>query len=129
MSILSNTRSNTTKTTPPHSTDKIQEAPADIAHEFQNFVADVERLVRDTAQLSGDDLARTKIKLNQRINAAKQYVNSAGNTLADQTQKAAALTNEYVHEKPWAAIGTGAVVSFVLGLLLGHRNEDPPNKQ
>lgn len=122
MSILSNTR----KTPPPNSNDKVQDDSADITQEFKNFVTDVERLVKEAANLSGDDLARTKIKLNQRINTAKQFISNTGNTLVDQTQKAATATNEYVHEKPWTAIGTGAVVSFVLGLLLGHRNDDPP---
>lgn len=124
MSILSNTR----KTPPPAGNDKPQDVAADISQEFKKFVADVERLVKETANLSGDELAHTKIKLNQRINAAKQYISTTSNTLVEQTQKAATATNELVHEKPWAAIGTGAVVSFVLGLLLSKRNDDPPNK-
>jgi len=122
MSIPSNTR----KIPPPVS--KAQDVPADSNQEFKNFVADVERLVKEAANLSGDELAHAKIKLNQRINAAKQYISSTSHTLAEQTQKAATATNEYVHEKPWAVIGTGAVMSFVLGLLLGLRNDDPPNK-
>lgn len=128
MSILSHTR----KTPPLGSSDKIQDVSADIAEEFKNFVNDVELLVKESAYLSGDDLARAKIKLNQRINAAKHYLNNARNKLVDQTQKAATATNTYVHEKPWTAIGTGAVVSFVLGLLLGQRNDDlfgKPNDQ
>jgi ElaB/YqjD/DUF883 family membrane-anchored ribosome-binding protein len=124
MSILSNTR----KTPPITSKEKVQDISTDITQEFKNFVTDVERLVKETANLSGDELAHTKIKLNQRINAAKQFISNTGNTLVDQTQKAATATNELVHEKPWAAIGTGAVVSFVLGLLLSKRNDDPPNK-
>lgn len=124
MSNLSNTR----KTPLAKSTEKIQDASTDIAHEFNNFVIDVERLVKEAADLTGNDLARAKLKLNQRINTAKHYISSAGTTLSEQTQKAAALTNEYVHEKPWAVIGTGAVVSFVLGLLLGQRNDDQQEK-
>ena len=134
MSILSHT-SKTPPSSPPPSQgnglanlNKSQDAAPDITQEFKNFVADVERLTKEAAKLSGDDLARTKIQLNQRINSAKHFISSTSNTLAEQTQKAAAATNEFVHEKPWAVIGTGAVVSFVLGLLLGQRNDDPPNK-
>jgi len=124
MSILSNTR----ETPPSVSKDATPYAAADISQEFKKFVADVERLVKETANLSGDELAHTKIKLNQRINAAKQYISTTSNTLVEQTQKAATATNELVHEKPWAAIGTGAVVSFVLGLLLRQRSDEPSNK-
>ncbi len=120
MSILSHTR----KTPPVSSSDNIHDVSADIAEEFKNFVNDVECLVKEATHLSGDDLARVQIKLNQRINTAKHYLNSTRNKLVDQTQKAATATNTYVHDKPWTAIGTGAVVSFVLGLLLGQRNDD-----
>lgn len=119
MSILSHTA----KKEVGISKDKIHEASTDITNEFKNFVSDIENLVKETASLTGDDLAQVKIKINQRINAAKHRINSAGETMLTQARKTAARTNEYVHEKPWAIIGTSAVVSFVLGMLLGHRDE------
>lgn len=107
----------------------IKETSTDVAHEFKSFVADIENMIKETASLKGDDLARAQIKINQRIISAKQHIQRAGGSIAhqavEQTRKAAVRTNEYVHEQPWAVIGTGAVVSFVLGLLLGsgHRAE------
>jgi ElaB/YqjD/DUF883 family membrane-anchored ribosome-binding protein len=120
MSILSHT----VKTEPGNSKDKIHQASTDIAHEFKSFVADIESLIKETASLTGDDLAQAKIKINHRINAAKHHINAASGTMLDQARKTAVRTNEYVHEKPWAIIGTGALVSFVLGMLLGHRDEN-----
>lgn len=118
MSILSHTA----KTESSNSKDKIHEASIDIAHEFKSFVSDIESLVKETASLTGDDLAQAKIKINQRINAAKHRINNASDTMLAQARKTAVRTNEYVHEKPWAIIGTSALVSFVLGMLLGHRD-------
>lgn len=124
MSILSHTA----KADLNKGKEEIKEASADISQEFKTFVADVESMIKETASLTGDDLARAQIKLNQRIVAAKQHINKAGHSIAhqaaEQTRKAAVRTNEYVHEQPWAVIGTGAVVSFVLGLLLGSSHRD-----
>lgn len=117
MSILSHTA----KTDLSNSKDKLQDASADISAEFKSFVSDVESLIKETASLTGDDLARAKIKLNQRVIAAKQTVNGARDTMFEQARKTATLTNEYIHEKPWAVIGTSALVSFVLGILLAQR--------
>lgn len=109
--------------------NSMKEASMDIAHEFKNFVSDVENLIKETASLTGDDLARAQLKFNQRISAAKAQITKASSTIAtqatDQARKAAVRTNEYVHEQPWAVIGTSTLVSFVLGLLLGngHREE------
>jgi len=118
MSILSHTA----KTDLSNSKDKLHNASADIAAEFKSFVSDVESLIKETASLTGDDLARAKIKLNQRVISAKQTVNGASHTVLEQARKAATHTNELIHEKPWAAIGTGALVSFVLGILLAQRS-------
>jgi ElaB/YqjD/DUF883 family membrane-anchored ribosome-binding protein len=119
MSILSRT----VKTEPSDSKDKIHAASTDLANEFKSFVSDIESLLKETASLTGDELAQAKIKLNQRISAAKQCISNASDTMLDQARKTATRTNEYVHEQPWAVIGTGALVSFVLGMLLGHRDE------
>lgn len=120
MSILSHA----VKTDPGNSKDKIHEASTDLANEFKSFVADIESLVKETASLTGDDLAQAKIKINQRIIAAKHSIRTTSDTMLDQARKTATRTNEYVHEKPWTIIGTGALVSFVLGMLLGHRSEN-----
>lgn len=115
MSLLSHSTS---------SKDKIHEASNDTAHDFKNFVNDVEILIKETTTLTGDELAQARVKLNQRINAAKQRINSASSSMLDQARKTAATTNEYVHEKPWQIIGAGALVSFVLGVLVGYRKEN-----
>lgn len=125
MSILSHTAKAELK----DAKNDIKEASTEIAQEFKSFVADIESMIKETASLHGDDLARAQIKINQRILSAKQHISKAGSSIAhqaaEQTRKAAVRTNEYVHEQPWAVIGTGALVSFVLGLLLGsgHREE------
>ena len=124
MSTLSDISKTSTETR-----GKVAQASTDITNEFKTFVNDIEALIKETAHLTGDELAQAKIKLNQRINNARQYVSNITNTVAEQAQRAATHTNELVHEKPWAAIGTGALVSFVLGVLLGqHTNHDNKTK-
>jgi ElaB/YqjD/DUF883 family membrane-anchored ribosome-binding protein len=116
MSILSHAQAETSK-------EKIHEASQDIAHEFKSFVSDVEHLIKETASLTGDDLARAKAKLNQRIQSAKQSISNASGNIADQARKTATATNKYVHENPWTIIGVGALASFVLGAAIGYRRD------
>lgn len=118
MSILSHTTQADSDTT--STKERVHEASADISHEFKSFVSDIERLVKETASLTGDDLARAKIKLNQRINLAKHTINNASSTLMDGARKTATATNDYVHDKPWPVIGAGALVGFLVGVLIGN---------
>ncbi len=99
----------------------LQNLGSDISKEFKTFVADIENLVKESASLTGEDLVRAKAKINQRIDAAKQCADQTGSTILQQARKTADLTNHYVHEQPWTVVGTGAVVSFMLGFLLARR--------
>lgn len=122
MSILSQSNQPQTNQSESDNTkEKIHDASLDLSNEFKNFVNDVERLIKETASLTGDDLARAKIKLNQRINLAKHTINNATSSLMDEARKTATATNEYVHDKPWTVIGAGALVSFMLGVLIGQK--------
>jgi ElaB/YqjD/DUF883 family membrane-anchored ribosome-binding protein len=119
MSILSSS----SKMDSSNTKDKIHEISADIAEEFKCFVSDIENLIKETASLTGDELAQAKIKLNQRVNAAKKFANTTGNNLIDRARKTASVTNEYVHAKPWPIISASVLVSFALGILIGHCKE------
>jgi ElaB/YqjD/DUF883 family membrane-anchored ribosome-binding protein len=41
--------------------------------------------------------------------------------MLDRTKQAARVTDEYVHENPWKAVGIAAGVGLIVGLLIGRR--------
>lgn len=91
------------------------------AREFKNFLADIEDLIKETTSLSGEDLARVKAKLSERVAAAKESVEEMGETIATRARRAAADTDSYVHEQPWKVIGASAAIGFLVGFLLARR--------
>ncbi len=92
-----------------------------IAREFHNLVADIEDLLKATTQLTGEDLVKAKAKLQERVTAAKDSIEEMGETVAHRARKTAAVTNNYVHEKPWNAVGMGIVTGVLIGYLLTRR--------
>ncbi len=106
------------------STEVIREKSSDLAHEFRTFVHDVESLIRSSTDLSGEDLAKAKARINERITSAKKSLESIGGTIADRASKTATTANTYVHEQPWPVIGASAAVGFLAGYLLSRRSED-----
>jgi ElaB/YqjD/DUF883 family membrane-anchored ribosome-binding protein len=93
-----------------------------VSREFHNFIADMEDLVKATSNLTGEELAKAKVKISQRVEAAKESITEMGESIVHRVGKGATVTNQYVHEKPWNAIGTTAVVGFLLGYLLARRS-------
>jgi len=102
--------------------DQVQQASVDISKEFKSFLCDIEDLFKETTSLTGDDLARAKVKLNQRIEEAKETAGVAGKTIAQQARRTAAATDAYVRERPWTVLGAGVALSFLVGYLLSRRD-------
>lgn len=94
---------------------------AGVSREFRNFLADVEDLIKATSTLTGDELARNRERLTERVSEARESVEALGAAVEHRARRTAAVTDEYVREEPWKAIGIGTAVGFLLGLVLARR--------
>lgn len=92
-----------------------------LSREARNFLADIEDLVKATTSLTGEELVHAKAKLAERITAAKASVDQMGGAIADGTRQAAQTTDRFVHERPWQAVGIGAALGVLVGLLIARR--------
>lgn len=111
------TQSNTAETVAA----KANQVASNASIEFQNFIADVEDLVKETTTLTGEDLNRAKAKLSARLADAKESVMEMSDEIAKRARSGATATNNYVHEQPWKAIGAGAAVGLLIGFALARR--------
>lgn len=93
-----------------------------LAKEFQNFLADIEQLIEATTSLTGEDLARAKAKLSERIQTARHSVEAMGHAVVTRTRESAAATDRYVHEQPWKAVGISALLGLLTGVIIARRH-------
>jgi ElaB/YqjD/DUF883 family membrane-anchored ribosome-binding protein len=93
-----------------------------VSGEFNSFLADIEELIKATTSLTGEDLTRAKAKLNARILKAKESVDEMSGVIADRARSTAKITDGYVHEQPWQAIGIGAALGLLIGFVLANRS-------
>lgn len=95
--------------------------PSALSSEFRNFVADIEDFIKATTSLTGDELARAKARLIDRVATAKQSARQVSGEIAERARMTARATDDYVHAQPWTAIGIGAAAGVLLGLALARR--------
>lgn len=105
---------------PSTATDTPGNAPA-VPSEVRNFVADIGDLITATTSLTGADLDRAKAKLVERAAAAKAALARMGTEVGERARQTARVTDNYVHDRPWQAIGIGALLGLVLGIVLARR--------
>ena len=96
-------------------------AGSEVNGEFHSFIADIEDLITSMTPLTGEDLARAKAKLSERIAIARESVNAMGTQIADRARKTARVTHLYVQEHPWQAVGIGAVLGLLIGVVVARR--------
>ncbi len=82
-------------------------------------IADAEELLRLGAQQTGTAAAEWRAKVEARIADAKAAMRDMQEAALDRIRAAGKATDDYVHEKPWQAIGVAAGVAAGVGLLLG----------
>ena len=98
------------------------ESPAPAPEgEFHSFIADIEDLITSMTPLTGEDLARAKAKLSERVATAKESVTVMGREVAHKARRTARVTNLYVEEHPWQAVGIGAALGLLIGVVLARR--------
>lgn len=95
---------------------------AGLSGEVHSFLDDVEDLIKEASALSGDDLARAKTNISQRLNSAREAVEAFGGEMASRARSTVDATDSYVHRQPWQAIGIGTAFGVLLGMVLARRH-------
>jgi len=92
-----------------------------LISDFKVVIADAEALIRATANQGGEAVVNLRAKAEESLAAAKVKLADAQDVLVEKGRVAAKATDDYVHEKPWHAVGIAAGVGLVVGLLIGRR--------
>jgi len=92
-----------------------------LVTDFKAVISDTEDLLRATASDTGERVTAARQRLEDRLRTTKAQLLELQETAVAKAKAAAHATDEYVHEHPWQAIGVGAAVGFLLGLLTCRR--------
>ena len=92
-----------------------------LIQDFKVVVADAEALIKATAGQGGEAVAAMRAKAEASLATAKEKMREVQAALLVKTRAAAKATDEYVHVHPWQAVGVGAAVGLLVGLLIARR--------
>jgi ElaB/YqjD/DUF883 family membrane-anchored ribosome-binding protein len=89
--------------------------------DFKVVLADAEEMLKATASQTGEKAAEMREKVGDHLKRAKIRLQEEQEKALARTKEVAGATDDYVHDHPWQAVGVGAGIGFLLGLLIGRR--------
>lgn len=97
-----------------------------LVEDLKAVVRDAEDLLKATAGQAGEHLAQVRARAESSLRSAREKLASLVDCddAAERVRHAAHRANGYVRANPWLAIGAGAALGLVVGLLVARRNPD-----
>ena len=92
-----------------------------LVQDFKIVVADAEELLRATASTAGEKVAAARERVQDSLHQVKVKLAEAEDVIVQKGKQAVRVTDEYVQENPWRAVGVGVAIGLVIGLLIGRR--------
>ncbi len=89
--------------------------------ELKSLADTLEEVLRGSSQKPKAEFDRLRSKAESALKETRTRLGDGSERLAEQTKVVAEKADEYVHDNPWAGIGIGAVIGFVLGALITRR--------
>ncbi len=92
-----------------------------LVDEFSSVLSEAESLLDKAAKETGDKARDLRSQVESRLLSAKLKLQEMEGEAVDRAKAAARVTDDYVHDHPWQAIGVAAILGFAAGLLMNRR--------
>ena len=92
-----------------------------LVADLKVVISDAEELLRVTANQAGEKVGELRVRMQENLIAARHKLADAEAALKEKSREVARVTDDYVHDHPWKAIGVAAGAGLLVGLLIGRR--------
>ena len=102
-------------------TENSESARDKLVDDFSAVLGEAEEMLKRAATETGDKARDLRSKVETKLLRAKLSLQEIEGQAVDHAKAAARATDDYVHDKPWQAIGIAAAIGVVVGLLMNRR--------
>jgi len=101
--------------------DRMGQHKDKIVSELRSGVDDAQGFLNAAAASTGEKAAELRDKATAALKRAQESLSDWQATVVEKGRDAAIMTDDYVHENPWQAIGIGAAIGFLIGVVVARR--------
>ena len=92
-----------------------------LAGDFQRVMDDIDALLSAGGTKVEGEVKAIRERLRERLDDTRQRLGDLQAEGIEQARRAAHRTDEYVHDHPWHAVGVGAALGLLVGVLIARR--------
>ena len=92
-----------------------------LVKDFTDVLSEADALLKQAAKESGDKASDLRAQVEAKLRTAKLRLQEMQDDAVDRARAAARATDDYVRDNPWQAIGIGAAIGFLVGLVIARR--------
>ncbi len=92
-----------------------------LVADFRQVIASAEELLNATANQSGDAIEKARSRAESTLRDARRKLAELEHEVVDEAKRLVADGEQQIKEHPWTAVGVGAGVGLLLGLLIARR--------
>jgi ElaB/YqjD/DUF883 family membrane-anchored ribosome-binding protein len=96
-------------------------SPDALLTELQEVIDKGEKALDATADMKSTDATSLRTRVQARVLEARADLTRLQDLTVEKAKAAGRVTDEYVHENPWRAVGLGAAVGLLIGVLATRR--------
>lgn len=92
-----------------------------LLDQSQVILQEAELLLQEASQAGGKDAEALYARAVERLRTAKTRLVEVEQVAVAKAKQAAKVTDAYVHDHPWQAIGAAAAIGALVGMLISRR--------
>lgn len=93
----------------------------DFVQSVKTSLDDAEKLLQEAAGATGDKAAELRERAMVSLRRTREALYDTQDALLERGRRAARVTDDYVHDNPWQAIGMAGVAGLLVGMLISRR--------
>jgi len=98
----------------PSSTEK-------LTSDLKAVRSDLEDIARSIADVAGEKAVGVRTRVEARLKDIKERLEDVETIVVDKTKACARVTDDFVHDHPWKAVGVASLIGLALGVLISRR--------
>ncbi len=92
-----------------------------LVNDFKNVLGDIDILLKETAGQLGGQAGVLREKIQDSSRRVRGQIEDLEASVADRSREAARVTDDFVRDHPWEAIGAGFGIGLLVGILINRR--------